>query len=140
MLLRRRNRRRSFSISINTRQICWIYQTGNTGKRCDIKIWSAPQNRACLISKCVSSNSWNRVKTLYAWYNFVYETPALCDKALRESLNTDCKYWVVYSRTQKNILAQGVQDGNIRLKEQYHPFILYMIYHQFLLITDIEDE
>jgi hypothetical protein len=100
----------------------------------------APQNRACLISKCVSSNSWNRVKTLYAWYNFVYETPALCDKALRESLNTDCKYWVVYSRTQKNILAQGVQDGNIRLKEQYHPFILYMIYHQFLLITDIEDE
>jgi hypothetical protein len=100
----------------------------------------APQNRACLISKCVSSNSWNRVKTLYAWYNFVYETPALCDKALRESLNTDCKYWVVYSRTQKNILVQGVQDGNIRLKEQYHPFILYMIYHQFLLITDIEDE
>jgi hypothetical protein len=100
----------------------------------------APQNRACLISKCVSSNSWNRVKTLYAWYYFVYETPALCDKALRESLNTDCKYWVVYSRTQKNILAQGVQDGNIRLKEQYHPFILYMIYHQFLLITDIEDE
>ena len=100
----------------------------------------ASQNRACLISKCVSSNSWNRVKTLYAWYNFVYETPALCDKALRESLNTDCKYWVVYSRTQKNILAQGVQDGNIRLKEQYHPFILYMIYHQFLLITDIEDE
>lgn len=66
----------------------------------------APQNRACLISKCVSSNSWYRVKTLYTWYYFVYETPALCDKALRESLNTDCKYWVVYSRTKKNILAQ----------------------------------